>query len=145
MSNAPKPVGLRYWMFRVLQECDRVAVDFRADPVHDLRVSLRRCRSLADGMTALDPDPNWKSMKKGGRQLFQRLGALRDVQIMMEWIDKLYPGNEPRQSTEAVTLEGGSSELLITGTPQNRGDAVARALHLILKGRESEFANESRI
>ena len=77
-----KTTGLRYWMSRVLEECDRVAADFSPDPVHDLRVALRRCRSLADGLHALDPDPNWKAMRKAGKRLFQRLGALRDIQIM---------------------------------------------------------------
>ena len=77
-------------MLRVLEECDKVSADFSADPVHDLRVALRRCRSMADGMMAMDPDRNWKAMKKAGKQLFQRLGALRDVQIMMEWIEKLH-------------------------------------------------------
>jgi CHAD domain-containing protein/HD superfamily phosphodiesterase len=89
VKTASKSTGLRYWMLRVLEECDNVAVDFRADPVHDLRVSLRRCRSLADGMKAMDPDRDWKAMKKAGKKLFQSLGSLRDVQIMMEWIDKL--------------------------------------------------------
>ena len=79
-------------MLRVLQECEHVAADFSADPVHDLRVSLRRCRSMADGMMAMDPDPDWKAMKKAGKRLFQRLGALRDVQVMMEWIEKLRSG-----------------------------------------------------
>ena len=91
MSPTAKPTGLRYWMTSVLQECEHVGVDFSADPVHDLRVALRRCRSVADGMMALDPDPNWKAMKKAGKRLFQRLGALRDVQIMMEWLGKLGP------------------------------------------------------
>jgi hypothetical protein len=76
-------------MLRVLEECDKVSSDVSADPVHDLRVALRRCRSMADGMMAMDPDRNWKAMKKAGKQLFQRLGALRDAQIMMEWIEKL--------------------------------------------------------
>jgi len=89
MKAAPKSTGLRYWMLRVLEECDKVSADFSADPVHDLRVALRRCRSMADGMMAMDPDRNWKAMKKTGKKLFQRLGALRDVQIMMEWIEKL--------------------------------------------------------
>ena len=78
-------------MVRVLEECEHVAADFSADPVHDLRVALRRCRSMADGMMAMDPDRDWKAMKKAGKRLFQRLGALRDVQIMMEWIEKLHP------------------------------------------------------
>jgi CHAD domain-containing protein/HD superfamily phosphodiesterase len=86
-----KTTGLRYWMMRVLDECERVSAVFGADPVHDLRVALRRCRSMADGIMAMDPDPSWKAMKKAGKRLFQRLGDLRDVQIMMEWVEKLQP------------------------------------------------------
>src|SRR5579862_8757387 len=88
-NRSAKTVGLRYWMLRALEECDHVAADFAADPVHDLRVAIRRCRSLADGLMALDPDPNWKAMKKAGKRLFQRLGALRDIHVMEEWIEKL--------------------------------------------------------
>lgn len=89
LKTIPKTTGLGYWMARVLEECDQVSANFSADPVHDLRVALRRCRSMADGMMAMDPDHEWKAMKKAGKQLFQRLGALRDVQIMMEWIERL--------------------------------------------------------
>jgi hypothetical protein len=32
------------------------------------------CRSLANGLIALDPDSSWKDMKKAGRKLFQALG-----------------------------------------------------------------------
>src|SRR5216684_3426848 len=85
----PKPkLGLRAWMERVLLECDRAA-GFDADAVHDLRVALRRCRSLADGLMAIDPDSSWKDMKKAGKKLFQALGELRDMQVMAEWIEKL--------------------------------------------------------
>jgi CHAD domain-containing protein len=88
--SSPKPkLGLRAWMERVLVECDCAAAGFNADPVHDLRVALRRCRSLADGLIAIDPDPSWKEMKKAGRKLFQGLGELRDMQVMQEWIEKL--------------------------------------------------------
>ena len=76
-------------MERALEECDRAAAGFEADPVHDLRVALRRCRSLADGLIALDSDPSWKEMKKAGRKLFRALGELRDMQVMQEWIEKL--------------------------------------------------------
>jgi exopolyphosphatase/guanosine-5'-triphosphate,3'-diphosphate pyrophosphatase len=76
-------------MERVLVECDRAAAGFDADAVHDLRVSLRRCRSLADGLMAIDPDSSWKDMKKAGKKLFQALGELRDMQVMQEWIEKL--------------------------------------------------------
>ena len=78
-------------MQRVLEECDRAAVSFAADPVHDLRVSLRRCRSMADGLMTIDPDPAWKQMKKSGKHLFRSLGELRDMQVMEEWTRKLVP------------------------------------------------------
>ena len=92
VANAKPKLGLRAWMERVLVECDRAAAGFDADPVHDLRVTLRRCRSLADGMIAIDPDSSWKEMKKAGRRLFQALGELRDMQVMEEWIEKLGSG-----------------------------------------------------
>ncbi|HEX9111144.1 MAG TPA: CHAD domain-containing protein [Terriglobales bacterium] len=92
----PKPkLGLRAWMERVLVECDRAAAGFEADAVHDLRVALRRCRSLADGLMAMDPDSSWKDMKKAGRKLFQALGDLRDMQVMQEWIEKLGDAGDP--------------------------------------------------
>jgi exopolyphosphatase/guanosine-5'-triphosphate,3'-diphosphate pyrophosphatase len=82
-------------MDRVLAECDRAAVGFEADPVHDLRVALRRCRSLADGLMAMDPDSSWMDMKKAGKKLFQALGDLRDMQVMQEWIEKLGEASDP--------------------------------------------------
>ncbi len=94
-TRAKKTTGLRYWMLRVLEECEHAAADLSPDPVHDLRVCLRRCRAMADGMNALDPDPNWRAMRKAGKRLFQRLGALRDVQVMMEWIETLGPRPNP--------------------------------------------------
>ena len=103
--RAPKTTGLRYWILRVLEECEHVSADFAPDPVHDLRVSLRRCRSLADGLMALDPDPNWKAMKKAGKRLFQRLGDLRDVQVMMEWVGKLHPA---QASVEQASVDQAS-------------------------------------
>jgi CHAD domain-containing protein len=93
-KTKPK-LGLRAWMERVLVECDRTAAGFHADPVHDLRVALRRCRSLGDGFMAMDPDPSWKNMKRAGKKLFQALGDLRDMQVMQEWIEKLGEASDP--------------------------------------------------
>ncbi len=152
MKSKSKPTGLRYWMLRVLHECDNVAANFSADPVHDLRVSLRRCRSLADGMMAMDPDPSWKDMKKAGKALFRRLGELRDVQIMMEWIEKLEPQVERTATREAVEsapqgtpehpeeLSSGSND----GVQENSHDPAAQALLHILRARETEQKQEAR-
>src|SRR5438270_10482985 len=151
MKSSTKTTGLRYWMLRVLDECDRVEADFKADPVHDLRVALRRCRSLADGMAAMDPDPGWKAMKKSGKRLFQRLGALRDVQIMMEWIEKLHPPVE-RPPMPAAGEQGGTpdeNEPSPEQLAQNSGnhlqrDPAAHALLEILGNRELQEKDEAR-
>ena len=81
--------GLNYWMDQVLKEADKASDGFAADPVHDLRVALRRCRSMAEGLRAIDPDPSWKKMRRMGKGLFSSLGDLRDCQVLMEWTEKL--------------------------------------------------------
>jgi CHAD domain-containing protein/HD superfamily phosphodiesterase len=157
-------------MLQVLEECDHVSADFSADPVHDLRVSLRRCRSMADGLMAMDPDPNWKAMKKAGKRLFQRLGELRDIQIMMEWIEKLHldARREPDVRREKVppaneesTEKGSVERALLPAIPaaeQNSGKASdapvtadtansdpASTLLAILSHRETEQKREARV
>lgn len=104
-------VGLAYWMARVLEECDRAAIDFAADPVHDLRVALRRCRSIADGWIPIDPSPAWKDMKKAGRKLFRALGELRDVQVMTDWVEKLAPPQDPAGNLLAAYAGSRESQL----------------------------------
>lgn len=94
--------GLSHWAQRVLAECDKASLEFAADPVHDLRVAIRRCRSMADGFLSVDPDPAWKEMKKLGKGLFSSLGDLRDVQVMLEWVTRL---SGPDDSVRQVVLE----------------------------------------
>ena len=90
-----KKSGLGYWSERVLEEAEKASQDFAADPVHDLRVAIRRCRSLADGFLSIDPDPAWRQMKKLGKGLFASLGDLRDTQVMMGWIEQLSAEDDP--------------------------------------------------
>jgi len=148
-------------MLRVLEECDRVSADFSADPVHDLRVALRRCRSMADGLHALDPDPEWKAMKKAGRALFRSLGDLRDLQVMMEWIDKLHPADVSAEhsSVEKDYVDAGDSPALpqsernsgstedaaaAEGQNRNARDPAAQGLLEILTHRETQHKYEAK-
>ena len=87
--------GLAYWTHRVLVESDKVGSQFSPNAVHDLRVALRRCRSMADGFVLIDPDSGWKQLKKLGKILFSQLGELRDVQVMMEWVSRLGQPDDP--------------------------------------------------
>lgn len=82
-------------MAEVLDQCAKAEADFSADPVHDLRTALRRCRSMADGLIVFDRNPAWKKMKRAGRQLFRSLGDLRDTHVIADWIEKLAPESDP--------------------------------------------------
>jgi CHAD domain-containing protein/HD superfamily phosphodiesterase len=154
LKPASKTTGLRYWMLRVLDECDNASAGFSADPVHDLRVSLRRCRSMADGMIAMDPDPDWKAMKKSGKKLFQSLGALRDVQVMMDWIEKLefekpivartlLSASPAEEQNEAESLQVYPLEVDSLPEPEAH-DPAAQALLHILRSRETEQKHLAR-
>ncbi len=87
--------GLVRAMRRVLKESARAARDLRPDAVHDLRVALRRCRSMAASLRALDPDPRWSRLNRASRKLFRALGSLRDVQVAGQWVRKLSLESDP--------------------------------------------------
>ncbi len=87
--------GLAFWMDQVTGELERARRDLAADPVHDLRVAIRRCRSIADVWMALDPHPAWADLKREGKKTFRKLGELRDVQVMMQWIRLFFPEPDP--------------------------------------------------
>lgn len=86
-----KTSGLAHWMSEVPKEAAKAADGFGSEAVHDLRVALRRCRSMADGFRAVDPDKDWKKMRRQATELFDSLGTLRDCQVMLEWVEKLEP------------------------------------------------------
>jgi CHAD domain-containing protein len=90
-TAAAKPVerGIAYWMERVVAEREKARGSFNADAVHDLRVALRRCRSIAEAFQSVDGDPMWKKMRKAGKVVFSALGDLRDTQVLLEWIERL--------------------------------------------------------
>jgi CHAD domain-containing protein len=144
--RAPKTTGLRYWMLEVLEQCERVSVDFGPNPVHDLRVSLRRCRSLADGLMALDPASDWKAMKKAGKCLFQKLGALRDIHVMMEWVEKLNPEEIRPYASDLPALPQSepTNDLSSDDRRALPGDLVAHTLLEILRRREQEEQHEAQ-
>jgi putative nucleotidyltransferase with HDIG domain len=103
-KHARKKAGLALWMERVLEECARTGIDLAPDSVHDLRVALRRCRSMADGLRVMDPHPAWKEMKRAGKKVFGQLGDLRDVHVMKEWVQRLGNSNDPVTSTLLQSL-----------------------------------------
>lgn len=90
-----KSIGLEVWMERVQERAEKARLQWEVEPVHDLRVALRRCRTMADGLKEVNPDPRWRKLKRTTRRLFQALGALRDTQVMRAWARRLAPVGDP--------------------------------------------------
>jgi CHAD domain-containing protein len=87
-GSSPEHRDLAHWMQRVLKELDILQSAPEKDAVHDLRVGIRRCRSIAAVMREVDPDPAWHEMRSLPKKLFRKLGELRDTQIMDEWVSE---------------------------------------------------------
>jgi len=95
MKSAREQSGLAYWMAQASAEVRNAAHHLHSETVHDLRVALRRCRSLADGFRQIDPDKSWKKMRRQGSALFDSLGELRDCHVMQYWVEKLGEEADP--------------------------------------------------
>ncbi len=107
----PEHRGLAFWMERVQKELEDLRTSPDADTVHDLRVAIRRCRSVATVMEEVDPDPAWRQMRKAARKLFHGLGALRDAQVMAAWLKKLAPEGDPVGAQLQTSLEAEEPKL----------------------------------
>jgi CHAD domain-containing protein len=82
-------------MDRVLELAEEVQNGWQTREVHDLRVALRRCRTMADALSEVNPDRGWRELKKESRKLFHALGELRDTQVEQEWLKKLSATGDP--------------------------------------------------
>ncbi|MGB7846725.1 MAG: CHAD domain-containing protein [Candidatus Acidiferrum sp.] len=109
-GSRPELRGLQYWMERVLKELGNVRAAPEADVVHDLRVAIRRCRSVAAVMEQVDPDAAWPDMRKLGRKLFRQLGVLRDTQVLEDWTKKLGAEADPIRERLLTVLEAREKE-----------------------------------
>lgn len=96
--------GLAFWMKRTLEELANLRSEQTAGTVHDVRVSLRRCRSVAAVMEEVDPHPDWQEMRKAARKLFRALGELRDAHVMTDWLNQLQPETDALKSKLLVVL-----------------------------------------
>ena len=110
-GSRPEHRGLSFWMDRVIKEMENLRSSPYTDVVHDLRVAIRRCRSVAAVMEEVDPDPAWPAMRKVARKLFRGLGALRDAQVMDEWVKKLAPETDPVRTHLQTAFESNEPSL----------------------------------
>jgi CHAD domain-containing protein len=86
---SPASQALERSLRRALRNHKIAQKKLKKDPVHDFRVALRRCRSLAEGFSAIDPDPVWRRLRKAAKRLQGGLSDLRDVQVLTNWLKPL--------------------------------------------------------
>jgi CHAD domain-containing protein len=86
---SPASQALERSLRRALRNHKIAQKKLKKDPVHDFRVALRRCRSLAEGFSAIDPDPVWRRLRKASKRLQRGLSDLRDVQVLTNWLRPL--------------------------------------------------------
>ena len=96
--------GLLHWAKLAVAELKKFGSTFEADPVHDFRVAIRHCRSMAEGLRTIDPSPEWKQFRDLGKPLFSTLGELRDTQVMQEWLSSLASEADPVPTSLLATL-----------------------------------------
>jgi len=94
-TRTEKRFGLDFWMRQVLAQRELALHGLEANPVHDLRVAVQRCRSMADSFRVLDPDRHWKTLRRASKDLSSSIGQLRDSQVMEEWVWRLAPQDDP--------------------------------------------------
>jgi CHAD domain-containing protein len=127
-------MGLEVWMERVLERAEQVGRGWNAGEVHDLRVALRRCRTMADALSEVNPGPGWRKLKKASRDLFRDLGGLRDAQVMRAWVKKLGPAGDPvrrymlRQLTRQERQHRASAEQTLDRFDRKAWKKLARKL-----------------
>jgi CHAD domain-containing protein len=110
-AKAAETKGLLYWMERVLRERERVLAAPEEEAVHDLRVALRRCRSLARVFEEIDPHPAWRGLRKTSRKLFRSLGAIRDGHVQEAWVLQLSAPDDFLRAQLLYALKTGRERL----------------------------------
>jgi len=92
VRNRPATAAARRlgtWMDDVLRLRKRALQDLDEGLIHDLRVALRRCRTMAQGMDA--NRGRWRTIDRRARKLLHSLGDLRDAQVLAALIERTAP------------------------------------------------------
>src|SRR5689334_19685575 len=88
VAPAKRLVG---WMDDVVALRKRLLRSLDEELIHDLRVALRRCRTVAQGMRTGARRTRWRKLDRRARELLHELGPLRDTQVLTALIDRTAP------------------------------------------------------
>src|SRR5438034_4920104 len=87
-GSHPEHRGLSFWMDRVINELANVRSSPDPDAIHDLRVAIRRCRSVAAAMEEVDPYPACPALPKLARHLSRGIRAPHHAHVLADCATK---------------------------------------------------------
>lgn len=87
--HSPPSAALEDSLRRALRKQKQARKDLDEKSIHDLRVAVRRCRSLAEGFSTLDPHLVWRQLEKVCKKQQRGLTDLRDAQVMRDLAERL--------------------------------------------------------
>lgn len=79
----------RSLLVQISSDIEKVTSTFDMEEIHDLRVGIKRLRSLLLLLTRLDPEINAKENGLVFKSLFKKIGRIRDVQIPLQIVSNL--------------------------------------------------------
>jgi CHAD domain-containing protein len=126
-------------MARVTELAEKGRHGWHVEDIHDLRTAIRRCRTMAEAFSEVNPDPGWRKLKKSTRRLFRALGELRDTQIKLEWVRKLGPASDPLRKQIAPALEQ-----RIIAQKKNCAEALAKFDAKVWRKLSKKLSDKSR-
>jgi CHAD domain-containing protein len=77
---------------RLALQVNRAAKSCDADAVHDLRVSIRRLSRCLRVFSRFYPEGSWKKIRRSLKTLMEAAGAVRDMDIAMEFLAEMGMG-----------------------------------------------------
>jgi CHAD domain-containing protein len=97
-SAPPRPSSKKsdpqHWLRAVLKRARKAQKDLSdEDAIHDLRTSLRRCRSVANALAQIDPAPAWRALDEEAERLLDGMSDLRDAQVGRRLVSKFHMGS----------------------------------------------------
>lgn len=102
---SPTSIAVELSLRRAMRKREQALHGLEPDAIHDIRVALRRCRSLAEGFANLDPHPAWRKLLRVCKKQQRGLADLRDVQVMRGWLKELGLASGPAGRGMAVVLD----------------------------------------
>lgn len=99
-SLKPNVIALKLSAQQILSRND-------IEDIHDLRVSSRRIRSVLDAFSDFLPNKKIKSWKKNIRDITKTYGTVRDLDVQLNLINKIYA------STDDTKIRSGLKRVLL--------------------------------